>query len=250
MSDKNFKNLIFDSFEKYLQISLSDEKLEMFSDYASLLKETNKVMNLTSIVDDEEIAIKHFVDSCFLIKTSPFNKNDNIYHKTDKSAIDVGTGAGFPGIPMAILCENMSFVLTDSLNKRLRFLDDVINKLSIKNVKTIHARAEDLGHDNNYREKFDFAFARGVSKLSVLFEYLSPFVKVGGNILAHKLSNIDNEISESENAIDKLCIKYENKYEYYLIDGEPKRAIFDFKKIKNLNKVYPRKAGVPVKNPL
>lgn len=250
MSDKNFKNLIFDSFEKYLQISLSDEKLEMFSDYASLLKETNKVMNLTSIVDDEGIAIKHFVDSCFLIKCSPFNKNDNIYQKTDKSAIDVGTGAGFPGIPMAILCENMSFVLTDSLNKRLRFLDDVINKLSLKNVKTIHARAEDFGHDNNYREKFDFAFARGVSKLSVLFEYLSPFVKVGGNILVHKLSNIDDEISESENAIDKLCIKYENKYEYDLIDGEPKRAIFDFKKIKNLNKVYPRKAGVPVKNPL
>ena len=250
MSENNFKNLIYDSFNKYLQICLSDEKLEMFLDYASLLKEKNKVMNLTSIVDNEGIALKHFVDSCYIIKTDIFNKNDNSYQKSTKSAIDVGSGAGFPGIPMAILCEKMRFTLTDSLNKRIKFLDEVINKLSLKNVNSIHARAEDLGHDVNYREKFNFAFARGVSKLSVLFEYLSPFVKVDGDILVHKLSDINEEISESENAINKLSLKFQNKYEYDLISGEPKRAIFDFKKIEILNKKYPRKSGTPVKMPL
>ena len=250
MSENNFKNLIKDNFSKYLELDLSPEMIDMFFDYANLLKETNKVMNLTSIVDDEGIAIKHFVDSCFIIKTDIFNKNDNNYKKIQKSAIDVGTGAGFPGIPMAIICENMSFLLTDSLNKRLNFINEVINKLSLKNVKTIHARAEDLGHNDIYREKFDFAFARGVSKLSVLFEYLSPFVKINGNLLVHKLSDIEEEIKESENAISKLNLKYENKYEYDLISGEPKRAIFDFRKIKNLNKIYPRKAGVPLKSPL
>ena len=250
MSDNIFKNLINDAFIKYLDVHLSAEKIDMFFDYANMLKETNKVMNLTSIVDDEGIAIKHFVDSCFIIKSDIFNKNDNNFQKIQKSAIDIGTGAGFPGIPMAILCENMSFVLSDSLNKRLKFLDQVINKLNLKNVKTIHARAEDLGHNDFYREKFDFAFARGVSKLSVLFEYLSPFVKVGGDLLLHKLSDIEDEINESKNAINKLCLEYENKYEYVLLDDEPRRAIFDFKKIKRINNLYPRKAGVPVKNPL
>ena len=250
MSEINFKNLIKDNFSKYLDLDLSPEKIDMFYDYANLLKETNKVMNLTSIVDDEGIAIKHFVDSCFIIKTDIFNKNDNNFQKNDKSAIDVGTGAGFPGIPMAIICENMSFLLTDSLNKRIKFLNEVIDKLYLKNVKTIHSRAEDLGHNDIYREKFDFAFARGVSKLSVLFEYLSPFVKINGDLLLHKLSDIEGEIKESENAATKLSLKYENKYEYDLITGEPKRAIFDFKKINNLNKCYPRKAGMPVKDPL
>ena len=250
MSEDNFKNLIFDNFLKYLNISLSDEKLDMFSDYASMLKETNKVMNLTSILDDDGIAIKHFVDSCFIIKTEIFNKNDNTYQNIRKSAIDVGSGAGFPGIPMAILCENMSFVLTDSLNKRIKFLDEVIKKLNLNNVKTIHARAEDLGHNSGYRERFDFVFARGVSKLSVLFEYLSPFVKIGGDLLIHKLSDINDEISDGKNASNILNLKYENKYEYDLIVGEPKRAIFDFKKINKLNNTYPRKAGMPIKNPL
>ena len=250
MSDNNFKNLISDSFKKFLNINLSNEQLEKFLDYAELLRETNKVMNLTSIVDDDGIAIKHFVDSCFIIKTDIFNKNDNNYKKMVKSAIDVGTGAGFPGIPMAILCENMSFLLTDSLNKRINFLDNVINVLNLNNVKTIHARAEDLGHDINYREKYDFAFARGVSKLSVLFEYLSPFVKVNGDVLVHKLFNIDEEILESKSAINKLCLRYVNKYEYKLIDEEPERAIFDFNKINNINNIYPRKAGIPAKNPL
>ena len=250
MSDNNFKNLISDSFKKFLNINLSNEQLEKFLDYAELLRETNKVMNLTSIVDDDGIAIKHFVDSCFIIKTDIFNKNDNNYKKMVKSAIDVGTGAGFPGIPMAILCENMSFLLTDSLNKRIKFLDNVINVLNLNNVKTIHARAEDLGHDINYREKYDFAFARGVSKLSVLFEYLSPFVKVNGDVLVHKLSNIDEEILESKSSINKLCLRYVNKYEYKLIDEEPERAIFDFNKINHINNIYPRKAGIPAKNPL
>ena len=250
MSDNNFKNLISDSFKEFLNINLSNEQIEKFLDYAELLRETNKVMNLTSIVNDYGIAIKHFVDSCFIIKTDIFNKNDNNYKKMVKSAIDVGTGAGFPGIPMAILCENMSFLLTDRLNKRINFLDNVINVLNLNNVKTIHARAEDLGHDINYREKYDFAFARGVSKLSVLFEYLSPFVKVNGDVLVHKLSNIDEEILESKSAINKLCLRYVNKYKYKLIDEEPERAIFDFIKINHINNIYPRKAGIPAKNPL
>lgn len=250
MSDNNFKNLISENFLKYLGLKISDDKIDMFFDYANLLKETNKVMNLTSIVDDEGIAIKHFVDSCFLIKTYEFNKNNNNYQKMAESAIDVGTGAGFPGLPMAILCDNMHFTLTDSLNKRIKFLDTVINKLNLKNVKTIHSRAEDLGHDLNNRENYDFAFARGVTKLNVLFEYLSPFVKVNGNILVHKLSDIEDEYEESKHAISELGLSYESKYEYDLILGEPKRAIFDFKKIDRIKKIYPRKAGTPLKNPL
>ena len=137
MSENNFKNLIKDNFSKYLDLEISAEKIDMFFDYASLLKETNKVMNLTSIVDDEGIILQHFVDSCFIIKTDIFNKNDNNFQKMQKSAIDVGTGAGFPGIPIAILCENMSFLLTDSLNKRLNFINEVINKLSLKTADSL-----------------------------------------------------------------------------------------------------------------
>lgn len=250
MIESNFKNLIRDNFLKYFEFTISEVKVDMFFDYANLLKETNKVMNLTSIVDDEGIVIKHMVDSCFILKTSAFNENNNNYQKMTKSAIDVGTGAGFPGLPMAILCDNMHFTLTDSLNKRIKFLDMVINKLNLKNVKTIHSRAEDLGHDIKYREKYDFAFARGVTKLNVLFEYLSPFVKVDGDILVHKLSDIKNEFDDSKNAIRELGLSYINKYEYDLISGEPKRAIFDFKKSSHIKNLYPRKAGTALKNPL
>lgn len=247
MDEKMFKKFLKESFIKYLNTDLSDDKLDKFFDYKSLLIKTNEVMNLTSIVDDEGVAIKHFIDSCELIKHTFFIKNDNNYQKT---AIDVGTGAGFPGLPMAILCENVNFTLTDSLNKRLGFLSDVIDKLSLKNVNLVHARAEDLGHDMKYREKYDVALARGVSRLNILFEYLSPFVKVNGKVLVHKLSDIDDEIIEANNSMNKLNIKYIDKINYVLYDDEPKRAIYEFEKIKNLNNIYPRKAGLPKKNPL
>ena len=247
MENRNLKNLIFDSFKKYLDIELSESEVSSFIKYANILKETNKVMNLTAIMDDEGIAVKHFVDSCFILKADICNKNDNNYQK---SVIDVGTGAGFPGIPMAILQKNWNFTLTDSLNKRIMFLQKVVDELSLNNVKLVHSRAEDLGHNKSYREKYDIAVARGVTKLNSLFEYLSPFVKKDGIFLLHKLSNIDEEMIEANNSMKLLNVEYLKKYNYSLIETEPERAIFEFRKTNVLKNIYPRKAGMPTKSPL
>lgn len=225
---------------KELNIDLSEEQITQFFDYMNLLIEWNNVMNLTGITEPKEIILKHFIDSLTVL--------DKI-SKTSK-IIDVGTGAGFPGVPIKIACPETKVVLLDSLNKRINFLNEVINKLNLKNIQTIHGRAEDLGKDKNYREKFDIAIARAVAPLNILLEYLMPFVKIGGNSICMKGSNSTEEITNSKNAIKILEGEIVNSTEFTIPKTEIKRTIIEIKKKKAVSNRFPRKAGTPSKKPL
>lgn len=224
--------------EKYQKIN--NNQLEMFYKYMQLLLEWNKKINLTAITEEDEIILKHFVDSLTVLKY--INENDKI--------IDVGTGAGFPGIPIAIMMPNAKITLLDSLNKRINFLNEVIKELGLKNVETIHARSEDCGKDILYREKFDISIARAVANLSTLSEYLLPFVKLGGKVICMKGSEIDEELKNAEYAIKELGGKFVLKDEFELPDSDIKRNIIIVKKEQYTPKMYPRKAGLPAKEPL
>ena len=244
MEHSEFKNLISDKFKSIIGYELNDSQIEMFFDYMNLLIEKNKVMNLTAITEPEEIVIRHFVDSSILVK---------IYGKDifdGKKVVDVGTGAGFPGLPLAIICPNGRFVLTDTLGKRINFLKEVLDATKLSNVELIKARAEDFAHDKMFRESFDFSLSRGVAKISVLSEYSLPLLKVGGKKLAYKMDDCDLELKEGEKAIDILGGKFHVKHSYDLIPDEPKRCILEIKKVKPTPNKYPRKAGTPSKEPL
>lgn len=223
-----------------LKIELSDLQLEQFYKYMKLLLEWNKIMNLTGITDPEEIITKHFIDS--LTVANKIEKNNTI--------IDVGSGAGFPGIPIKIAFPETNILLLDSLNKRISFLSEVIEKLDLKNIKTIHGRAEDFGRDKNYREKFDIATARAVAPLNVLIEYLMPFVKIGGKCLCMKGSNSNEEIKNSDNAISLLGGTLIRSEEFFIPKTDIVRKVVEIKKVKKTENIYPRKAGVPNKKPL
>ncbi|MBO5141867.1 MAG: 16S rRNA (guanine(527)-N(7))-methyltransferase RsmG [Clostridia bacterium] len=222
-----------------ININLSDEKLEKFFQYKEMLKEWNEKINLTAIIEDEEIILKHFIDSLTIEK----------YIGEKVSLIDVGTGAGFPGIPLKIVRNDLKVTLMDSLNKRLIFLDNVCKNLELNDIKTVHGRAEDIGKDIKYREKFDIATARAVANMSVLLEYCLPFVKVGGLFICMKGNNIE-EVDEAEKALIKLGGKIEKIEKMYLPGTDIERNIIIVRKIKNTPKEYPRKAGVPSKNPI
>lgn len=223
-----------------LKIELSDLQLEQFYKYMKLLLEWNEIMNLTGITDPEEIITKHFIDS--LTVANKIEKNNTI--------IDVGSGAGFPGIPIKIAFPETNILLLDSLNKRISFLSEVIEKLDLKNIKTIHGRAEDFGRDKNYREKFDIATARAVAPLNVLIEYLMPFVKIGGKCLCMKGSNSNEEIKNSDNAISLLGGTLIRSEEFFIPKTDIVRKVVEIKKVKKTENIYPRKAGVPNKKPL
>lgn len=225
---------------KELNINLSEMQIEQFYKYMNVLIEWNKVMNLTGITEPKEIITKHFIDSLTILKY--INENDTI--------IDVGTGAGFPGIPIKIAFPATKVVLLDSLNKRIDFLNEVIKKLNLKEIKTIHGRAEDCGRDKEYREKYDIAVARAVAPLNVLLEYLMPFVKTRGECLCMKGSSSKEELDKSEEAIRKLGGKVIETKEFSISNTDIKRKIIRIKKIKNISTVYPRKAGTPSKMPL
>ena len=244
MEHSEFKNLISDKFKSIIGYELNDSQIEMFFDYMNLLIEKNKVMNLTAITEPEEIVIRHFVDSSILVK---------IYGKDifdGKKVVDVGTGAGFPGLPLAIICPNGRFVLTDTLGKRINFLKEVLDATKISNVELIKARAEDFAHDKMFRESFDYSLSRGVAKISVLSEYSLPLLKVGGKKLAYKMDDCDLELKEGEKAIDILGGKFHVKHSYDLIPDGPKRCILEIEKVKPTPNKYPRKAGTPSKEPL
>lgn len=230
-------------FEKYLEkmnISLLKEQYEQFYAYMELLIEWNEKMNLTAITDPKEIILKHFVDSLTIAK----------YVEEGKSIIDMGTGAGFPGIPIKIYRKDVKAVLADSLNKRIKFLDEVIDKLKLENVETIHCRAEELGKNKQYREKFDYATSRAVANLSTLSEYLMPFVKLNGKCIFMKTIEVEEELEKAKKAIKTLGGKKEKVDKFEIPESDLGRSIIIVKKEKITPSKFPRKPGTPAKEPL
>lgn len=222
-----------------LQIELSDTEIEKFVQYEALLQEWNRVMNLTAVTSEEEVVIKHFVDSFTIL---PYLRRFSC-----KSCIDIGTGAGFPGIPVKILCPDIEIVLLDSLEKRVRFLNEVIAVLQLDGIHALHMRAEDGGRDKVLRERFDCAAARAVAPMNVLLEYCIPFIKTGGHFIAMKGSSPEEPYSQ---ALQALNCKEEADDSFTLPKSDFTRRILCIKKTGNLSTRYPRKAGIPRKNPL
>ena len=229
------------SLEK-LNIHLTEKQVYQFMKYYEMLIETNKVMNLTAITDFDEVIDKHFVDSLALIQAIDLNK--------ELKVIDVGTGAGFPGIPLKIAFPELDILLLDSLNKRIHFLDQVISELGLENIQTIHGRAEDFGKNPLYREKFDLCVSRAVANLSTLSEYCVPFVKVDGYFISYKSGKVQEELDVSRHAVDILGGKVEKCLNYALADTDMERSLVVIHKLKPTKKAYPRKAGKPSKEPL
>lgn len=226
--------------EEYLKISdivLNEKQIENLIKYLDLLIETNKVMNLTAIREEESILEKHFIDSLLLTK---------IIREDEKNIIDIGTGAGFPGLVLSIVYPDKNFLLVDSVKKKISFINTVIEKIGLKNVKTSTERAEELIKDN--REKFDVALCRGVANLRIILEYLIPFLKVNGRFLPQKL-NI-NELEESKNALKTLNSEIINIYNFKLPISRDERIILEIVKKSKTNKIYPRAVGIPSKKPL
>ena len=217
-------------------ITLNKDILEKLEMYKNLLLEWNEKINLTAITEDYQIIMKHFIDCLECVKYI----DNNV-----KNIIDVGTGAGFPGIVLAIYFPDKEFTLLDALNKRLIFLEVVIDKLSLKNVKLIHGRAEETVRINNLYEKYDIVISRAVAQLPVLLEYISPYVKVNGKCLVMKGDSVEDEIRLSNNAMNVLNLKMINKYFYsYMVENEEyKRSILEIQKIKETSKTYPRNYG-------
>ncbi len=232
-------------FEQELEnlgICLTEVQREQFDRYYELLVEWNKVMNLTGITDYDEVNLKHFVDSLTIVRFKNMKNVENV--------IDIGTGAGFPGIPLKIVYPEIKIVLLDSLNKRIKFLNTVIEELGLKNIETLHGRAEDYAKKSEYREKFDLCVSRAVANLSTLSEYCIPFVKVGGEFISYKSGTSDEEINEAQGAVNILGGKIEKTEKFTLPGTDMGRALVKIKKEKHTPGRYPRKAGVPGKEPL
>lgn len=232
-----FKNGLSD-----LNIELSDRQIEQFLLYYERLIEKNKVMNLTAITEYEEVIHKHFLDSLSLVLAPVFGR--------EGSLIDVGTGAGFPGIPLKIAFPQLKIVLLDSLNKRVNFLNEVIEELGLTGIKAIHGRAEDAGRNPLYREKFDFCVSRAVANLATLSEYAMPFVKPGGYFIPYKSGKAEDEIKEASNAVKLLSGKTEDMVSFVLPNTDMERTLILIQKTAPIHKKYPRKAGTPQKEPL
>lgn len=233
---------IFDEKLKELRIELNENMKNQFDRYYELLVEWNKVMNLTGITEYEEVNEKHFIDSLSIVKVIDINKIDNI--------IDIGTGAGFPGIPLKIAFPHLKVTLLDSLNKRIKFLNAVIDELNLNHIEIIHGRAEDYAKKTEYRENYDLCVSRAVANLSTLSEYCVPYVKVGGLFISYKSGDIDEEIVKSKPAIKILGAEIENVIKFKLPGTDIHRSFVKIKKLSTTKKKYPRKAGLPAKEPL
>ena len=233
----------FDKFIHELEqihVELSEKQLEQFRIYFEMLVEKNKVMNLTGITEWDEVLEKHFLDSISLIRAVELNK--------ELTVMDMGTGAGFPGLPLKIAFPNLKVTLADSLNKRVLFLQEVIDALGLTGIEAIHGRAEDLARDKKYREQFDLSVSRAVANLSTLSEYCLPFVKIGGQFISYKSGECDEEVAASKSAVFLLGGKISSVVKFEL--GESGRSFIVIDKVKGTSKEYPRKAGTPSKKPL
>ena len=226
---------------KELQIELNEKQISQFLKYYELLVETNKVMNLTAITEFDEVVEKHFLDSLSLCRVYDL--------KIDAKILDLGTGAGFPGIPLKIAFPNLKVTLLDSLNKRINFLNEVIQALELKKIQAVHGRAEDAAHDNVSRETFDFCVSRAVANLSTLSEYCLPFVKVGGWFVPYKSGKLEEEMKTGKGAIRKLGGELEDVISFHLAN-EDERNLVRIHKTERTGKKYPRKAGTPSREPL
>lgn len=239
MEIEEFSKLI-SSYGKEISIEFSNIQIERFYKYMNLLIEWNEKINLTAITEPKEIIIKHFIDSLTVLKDI----------KGKNTLVDVGTGAGFPGIPLKIMDEEIKITLLDSLNKRINFLNEVINQLDLKNIETIHSRVEDAGKNKKYRERFDIATARAVANLATLSEYMLPLVKVGGKSICMKGPEVSEELQNSKKAISILGGEIENIDNFQLPKSDMMRNIVIIKKVKNTPNKYPRKPGTPSKEPI
>lgn len=228
-------------FDK-MHIGLPDGALELLNRYYEMLVDTNKVMNLTAITEYSEVVIKHFADSAAIGCITDMNGNIDV--------IDVGTGAGFPGIVLKIVYPQLSVVLLDSLNKRVNFLKNVITELGLTDISAIHGRAEDIARNKDYREKFDLCVSRAVANMSSLSEYCLPFVKVGGRFIPYKADGCDEEVKTASKAVNILGGKIRKIESYVIPDTDICRKFVVIDKLRNTSAKYPRKAGLPTKEPL
>lgn len=238
----NFKKMLFEEAKKN-NIILDNDQINKFIKYKELLKEWNNKINLTAITEDKQIIMKHFIDSLEVVKY--INKNSTV--------IDVGTGAGFPGIVIAIYFKgDIKITLMDALNKRIDFLEEVIKELNLLNIEIVHARAEEFGQKEKYRESYDYAVSRAVAPLNILLEFDIPFIKVGGKCLLLKGTKLNEEIQKSNKALEKVNSKITNIYKYnYILDGEEyNRNIVEITKEKETPNKYPRNYGKIKKSPL
>ena len=223
-------------------VTLTEKQIEQFEKYYELLVEWNKVMNLTGITEFDEVMQKHFVDS---VAAAEYVEMEKI-----NSLIDVGTGAGFPGIPLKIVYPHLQVTLLDSLNKRIKFLDEVVDNLGLTGIKTVHGRAEDAAKKAEYREQFDLSVSRAVANLASLTEYCLPFVKVGGKFVSYKSVSVDEEITQSKKAVYVLGGEIGKVEKFNLPESDMERALVIVEKKRSTPKKYPRKAGMPTKEPL
>ena len=221
--------------------SLSDKQIQQLDLFYDLLVEKNKVMNLTAITEFDDVLVKHFADSLSICTVLPSDV---------KTVCDLGTGAGFPGIPMAIAYPDISFTLIDSLNKRIKFLQEVVDALGLTNVNLVHARAEEAGRGKNYREHFDLVVSRAVANIATLSEYCLPLVKINGYFISFKSGDIKDEIDASGSAVKKLGGTMKEPMYFTIPETDISRSFLIINKEKNTPKAYPRKAGTPSKEPL
>jgi len=233
---------LFDEKLNSLGIVLTKEQYEQFDRYYELLVEWNKVMNLTGITEYEEVNEKHFIDSLSIVKAVDISKVNTV--------IDIGTGAGFPGIPLKIAFPHLKITLLDSLNKRIKYLNTVIEELELEDIQTIHGRAEDFARKEEHREQYDLVVSRAVANLSTLSELCIPYVKIGGLFVPYKSGEIDEEVKEASTAIKVLGAKQTKVVKFTLPGSNINRSFVKIVKMKSTGKKFPRKAGMPGKEPI
>ncbi len=234
-----FSNLM-NKYGKEIKIKFTEEQLNKFYEYMNMLIKWNEKINLTAIIEPKEIILKHFIDSLNILK----------YTEKSKKFLDIGTGAGFPGIPIKIMRKDLEIILLDSLNKRINFLNEVIKELNLEKITAIHSRIEDYGKNKEYREKYDIVTARAVANLSTLSEYMLPMTKIGGQSICMKGPDIEEEIENSKKAVKILGGEIRKIEKLELPENKDKRTIIQIAKIRNTPNKYPRKAGKPSKEPI